>query len=47
MLWQIETTKADRKAVQIKLKAKERCGRHSHKLPDLPVGALVRIQHPI
>ena len=47
VMWQKETTKADREAVQMKLKAKECYDRHSRKLPDLPVGALVRIQHPI
>ena len=47
MLWQKETTKADRKAVQMKLKAKERYDHHSCILPDLPVGASVRIQDPV
>ena len=46
MLWQKETTKADRKAVQMKLKAKERYDRTTRSLPNLPVGAIVRIQHP-
>ena len=36
--------KADRKAVRLKLKARERYDRHSRSLPYLPVGAIVRIQ---
>ena len=47
MLSQKETTKADRKAVQMKLKAKERYDRHSRSLPNLPVGVIVRTQHPV
>ena len=47
VFWQEETTKADRKAMQMKLKGKERYDRTSHKLPDLPFGAIVQIQHTV
>ena len=47
MFWQEETTKADRKALQFKLEAKERYDRASRKLPDLAFGAIVQIQHTV
>ena len=47
VLWQKKTTKADREAVQMKLKAKERYDLHSHSLPNLPIGASMQIQHSV
>ena len=47
VLWKKEATRADRKAAHLKQKAKERYDQHTRRLPELPVGAIVRVQHPV
>ena len=45
--WQIQQEDADRKAVTLRAKAKERYDARAKELPKLSVGSVVRVQHPI
>ena len=44
--WRQSRSRADEKAERLTAKAKERYNEHAKVLPRLPIGAVVRVQHP-